>query len=172
MNDIIKNILTRRSVRTFSDKQISKEDIQTLLEVALYAPSGRGQQTWKFTAIINHEIISSLAEVIGEVLNRDNYDFYKPTALIIASNTKDSRWAKEDNACALQNIFLAAHSMNIGSVWINQLNDICDNDRIRAVLNELNIPENHDVFGIAALGYNKNTPLGKVTKIGETTIIE
>ena len=58
-----------------------------------------------------------------------------------------------DNACALENIFLAAHSMGLGTVWINQLSDTCDVPEVRAVLTEFGVPENHKVFGIAAIGY-------------------
>ena len=58
----------------------------------------------------------------------------------------------EDNACALENIFLAAHSFCIGSVWINQLRDICEEEEVRDILTDWGIPENHQVFGMAALG--------------------
>ena len=45
---------------------------------------------------------------------------------MIPSNKKDNPHAMEDNACALENIFLAAHSFGVGSVWINQLRDVCE----------------------------------------------
>ena len=73
--------------------------------------------------------------------------------MILASNERDNQLGMQDCACALENIFLAAHSLGIGSVWINQLNGICDVPEIRFVLNELRLPENHIVLGMAALGY-------------------
>ena len=42
-------------------------------------------------------------------MDREGYDFYDPAVLIIPSNERDSRWGPEDNACALENIFLAAY---------------------------------------------------------------
>ena len=72
----------------------------------------------------------------------------------------------EDNACALENIFLAAHSFGIGSVWINQLRDICEEEEVRDILTDWGIPENHQVFGMAALGYGKTEPEQKVKKVG------
>ena len=59
----------------------------------------------------------------------------------------------EDNACALENMFLAAHSFGIGSVWINQMRDICDEPEVREMLRSWEIPDSHRVFGMAALGY-------------------
>lgn len=172
MNEIINNILTRRSVRDFSDKLVGKDDMETLMLAALCAPSGMNKQTWKFTGVLNQDIIKKLAGTIGEILGRDNYEFYGATALIITSNEKESSWAKEDNACALENIFLAAHSLDIGSVWINQFGAICDNQNLREILTQIGIPQSHGIYGVAALGYSKSAAKGIVEKVGEFTIIE
>lgn len=90
-----------------------------------------------------------------ELQGNEKYDMYKPAALIIPSNELigDTGITSWDNACALENIFLAAHSMGLGTVWINQLSDTCDVPEVRAVLTEFGVPENHKVFGIAAIGY-------------------
>ncbi|MFI3227730.1 MAG: nitroreductase family protein [Clostridia bacterium] len=172
MNEVINNILTRRSVRSFSDTPISKADMETLIKAGLYAPSGMGRQTWKFTGILNASIIAELADTISKVLDRQNYNFYNAKSLILISNAKDSAWGRDDNACALQNIMLAANSMEIGSVWINQLKGICDHEEIRPILTKLGIPANHEIYGLAALGYSTNPPAGIVDKIGEFVIID
>ena len=70
----------------------------------------------------------------------------------------------EDNACALENIFLAAHSLNIGSVWINQLRKYNDDELLREYFRKLKIKDNHVVYGIAALGYYDEKPLTKERK--------
>ncbi len=173
MNEVINNILTRRSIREFTDKPVSKEDIELLIKAGMYAPSGMNKQTWNFIGIINKAKIKELAAVVGKVTGRDNYNFYNPTALIIVSNENDSKWGVEDNSCALQNIFLAAHSMDIGSVWINQLSaGNCDAPELREMLESLGVPNNHAVYGIAALGYSANQPKGIVEKTGKFSIIE
>ena len=72
----------------------------------------------------------------------------------------------------MENIFLAAQSLGIGSVWINQLKDICDFPEVRASLRELGMPENQLVWGIAALGYiAKETPV-KPRREGVVNIVE
>ena len=158
MNEVIQNIKTRRSVRSFTDKRISDEDLREIAEAGMFAPSGMNRQTWQFTVVHNQEKIKALAAAIAEVLGRSGYNFYAPDALIIPSNVADSAWGRDDNACALQNIFLAAHSLGIGSVWINQLRDICDDPKIRPLLRDLGIPDNHIVYGLAALGYAASAP--------------
>lgn len=173
MNEIMKNLLTRRSTRAFQEREIPREELEQILQAALYAPSGMNRQTWKFTAIVNQKKIQQLAEIVGTELGREGYNFYCPSALIIPSNEKDSVWGKEDNACALENIFLAAHSFGIGSVWINQLNDnLSERPAVRAILKEFGIPENHTIYGIAALGYPATTIEKEVKKVGISVIIE
>lgn len=121
MNQTIETILSRRSVRSFQDKPLREEDLKAIVDCALHAPSARGLRTWKFTIVENREKIQELAKAMGEALGRPEYDMYKPQVIIIPSNEKNSRFGMEDNACAMENIFLAASSLGIGSVWINQL---------------------------------------------------
>lgn len=172
MNAVIENILTRRSVRAFSEKDVARGDLEEILKAGLYAPSGMNRQTWQFTAIVNREKIQSLAGLIEKKLNRTGYNFYNPSVIVLVSNEKTSNWGKEDSACALENMFLAAHSLGIGSVWINQLKDICDEIEIRNYLNEIGVPTDHDVYGVAALGYAAKMPNQEVTKKGIVKIVE
>ncbi len=154
MNPVLENLLTRRSIRAFTDQPITKQDLQTIATAAIYAPSGMNRQTWQFTVIDHLPTIERLAKVVGKADNRGaDYNFYKPTAVIIATNQRDSRHGCADCSCALQNIFLAAHSLGIGSVWINQLNATCDTPEVRAELTKVGVPTDHIVYGMAALGY-------------------
>lgn len=172
MNAVIENLLSRRSVKAFTDRKISREDLELIVKTGIYAPSGHNYQTWKFTVVTDTEKIQKLAEKAGEKLSRTGYDMYSPQALIIPSNDRENPHAMEDNACALENIFLAAHSMGIGSVWINQLRDICDDPEIRSILTEWEVPENHVVFGCAALGYAAESTAKELEKKGTVHFVE
>lgn len=173
MNETMKTILERRSVRNFTQEPISEEILNNLVNAAMHAPSGMCKKTWKFTVITNSDAIKKLTQTIKKVLNREVYNMYNPTAIIIPSNERDSAWGRDDNACSLQNIFLAAHSYGVGSVWINQLSNICDEPEIRNLLTEFEIPENHIVYGIAALGIPDKTATEKpYREIGEVKFIK
>lgn len=173
MNETMKTILERRSIRSFSAEPISDEILKDLADAAMHAPSARCRKTWKFTVITNKEIIKKLTAVIEKILDRPGYDMYNPVALIIPSNNRDNNFGREDNACALQNIFLAAESYGVGSVWINQLTGICDEPEVRKLLRELEIPDDHVVYGIAALGYaNPDAAKPSYTELGEVNFIK
>ena len=90
MNEVIKNILGRRSVRKFTDREISKDDLEQIVTAGIHAPSGMNKQLWHFSVVKNKDLIDSLAKAIGEILGRDGYDFYRPTALILVSNDRDT----------------------------------------------------------------------------------
>ena len=171
MNETMNTILTRRSTRKFLNRPIPEEELQQIIQAALHAPSGMGRQTWQFTAVKNRGKIQELAAVIRKVLDRDGYDMYQPEVIIIPSNDRESPFGREDDACAMENMFLAAHSMGIGSVWINQLQGICDEPSVRQVLTSLGIPENHVVYGLAALGYADDVKAEK-ERIGKVVLVE
>lgn len=156
MSKVFETIHTRRSVRSFLEKEIKQEDLMEIVKAGVAAPSGMNKQTWQFTVTQDTEKIQRLANIIVSTLHRDKeYNMYRPTAIVLVSNHRENSNGLADCSCALENMFLMAHSIGIGSCWINQLKNICDEPDVRALLTEFKIPNEHIVWGIAALGYPK-----------------
>ena len=154
MNEILKNIKTRRSVRKFSSRMIDADALNEIITAGLYAPSAMNTQLWQITVVKNEEKIVALQKAIANALDRPDYHrFYGAPVFVIVTVPEDYRHGAVDTACVLQNMFLAAHSLGVGSVWINQIRDCYDNAQVRAILTEAGIPENHICFGCAAIGY-------------------
>ena len=179
-------ILTRRSIRKFTDRQIPHEDLETILRCATYAPRGMNNQSWQFTVVQDKETLELIARTVREtfrIVNAradgekntqfkkphmpDDYNclFHAPT-FIIASNKADYHMALQDCACALENIFLAAHELGIGSCWVNQLYNLSDEDHLRELLSRLGVPNDHRICGCAALGYAAEPVSAKERKPG------
>lgn len=93
-----------------------------------------------------------------------------PPRWSLSPNEPTQWWAAMDCACALENIFLAAKSLGIGSCWINQLGQTCDDPDVRAFLTKLGVPESHKVYGCAALGYAPADAPVKEKKVKEGTV--
>lgn len=128
-------------------------------------------QTWQFTAVMNREKIQLLAKAVGKALGRDEgYDMYNPDVLIITSNEKDSKYREVDNACAMQNIYIASEALGLGCVWINQLLNCYDEPQVREILDSFGVPQNHGVYGCAAIGYKVQEPSTKEIK-GKACIV-
>ena len=160
-NPVISAIFGRRSVRNFQKKHIPREILELLVECGKQAPSGHNMQTWHFTVITNKDNIGRLKETIPDVAKRRGVYFYgfdNPDALILVSNDTRNQYGIQDSSCATQNIMLAAHSLGLGSVWLNPLMKICDEPEIRELLTTLGVPEKYNVWSMIALGYPANMP--------------
>ena len=156
MNDVLQNIRARRSVRAFEDKAIPEETMQEILDAGLWAPSAMNRQLWQYTAVSNKEKLTALQNALKAVLDRPDYGrFYNADTLVLVSVPRDYEHGIADSACALENMFLAAASLGVGSVWINQFKNNCDDARLRTVLSDCGIPADHVIWGAAALGYGK-----------------
>lgn len=183
MNEVLKNIEARHSVRAYTQRQLSVEALDQILRAAVCAPNGMHLQTWHFTAIQNPRVLcelnnrvkavfarSSDAKLRARGLNADYCCYYHAPTLVIASNEPAQWWAAMDCACALENIFLAARSLGIGSCWINQVGQTCDEAEVRDYLTELGIPASHKVYGCAALGYEPEDAPVKERKLKDYTV--
>ena len=131
MNEVIKAILARRSVRAFQDRQIKKEGLDVILKCVTYAPSAMNSQNWHFTAIrdtafieeandwITSEIKASGNPTLEGILERSNGRVFRNAAcVIIVSTERQDRFGLINASAATQNMLLAAHSLGIGSCWI------------------------------------------------------
>ncbi len=166
MNHVLENIITRRSIRSFTDQPVKQEDLDQIIKAASYAPSGMNRQSWHFTVLRNKEKIRQLYELMGKNLGNQNYNFYNAQVMILVSNERDNGNSMADCACAMQNIFLMSHELGIGSVWINQLKALQDVAEVKALLASFGVPAHHIVYSMAALGYTETHPEARPRKEG------
>ncbi|MDF2872318.1 MAG: putative dehydrogenase/NAD(P)H nitroreductase [Anaerocolumna sp.] len=154
MSEVLKNIKARRSVRKFSEEQIPQEKLEDILTAGLYAPSGRNSQNWQLTVVQGEEKLELLRAAVGKALGQPDYKrFYDAPTLILVSTPKDYTLGAFDSSLVLENIFLEATDLGIGSVWIHQLAGLSDNPDLREALTQLKVPEDHVTWGSAALGF-------------------
>ena len=186
-NSVLEVIKERRSVRAYTDQQVSEEDLLAILEAGTYAPNGMHMESWHLTAIQNAEKLVELNDSVKGAFARSSdtrmhergashtYCFYyhAPT-LIIVSNDPKYWWAGMDCACAIENMFLAARSLGIGSCWVNQLGMTCDDSQVKEFITSLGVPAGHKVYGCVILGYaDSKIPLKEKTlKQGTVTIVK
>lgn len=159
--DAIKNLMERRSIRKFKDVPVEREKLDKIVMCAKHSPTGMNRQNRRFTILTDKKDIKKLYEALAKLLNLENYRFYDCKALIIVTVPKDAPLGEVDSACALENIYLAAHALDLGSVWINQLRNNCNDEGIRPILDEFKIPEDHICFGMSAIGYPDEIPKEK-----------
>ena len=185
-------IHARRSTRRFQERQIEDKQLDTLLDAAIWAPSGSNSQSWLFTAIQNKTILGKLNELVKEGFQRwvpdddypgklgaknfsqtEGYNFcYNAPTLIIASNRPNYENAMADCALGLENIFLAGQALALGTCYINQLHWLRDDPALRAYLFDLGIPKEHTICAAASVGYIAKETVAPPRKDGTIKIIK
>ena len=66
MNEVIQNMLTRKSIRTYKKDQVKDEDLKDIIQAAIHAPSGGNSQSWIFTVLQNNDKLAELNDQVKE----------------------------------------------------------------------------------------------------------
>lgn len=92
LNEVLENIKSRRSVRTYTEQQVSAENLNLILEAATYAPSGMNYQTWHFTAIQDADILRELNEKIKGAFAKSDSSW--PLSLSVSVPVGSTSWGR------------------------------------------------------------------------------
>ena len=112
MNEVIKNIKTRHSVRKFKYDPVEKSLIAEITDAGLYAASGMNRQSPIIIAVTNRELRDRLMKMNAAVMGRDGTDpFYGAPVILVVLAKKDAPTHVYDGSLVLGNMMLAAHSL-------------------------------------------------------------
>ena len=154
MNDVIKAMLERRSIRKFKPEVPKKEHLEQIIEAGLYAANGMGRQAAIVVAVTNREIIEKLSKVNAEIWGKEGIDpFYGAPAILIVLAEKDWRNAAYDGSLVMGNLMLAAHSLGLGSIWINRAKQEFEMEEWKAWLKSIGVEGEWQGVGHCAVGY-------------------
>lgn len=156
MNPVMQAILSRHSIRKFTDQEIPEEVLKMILKAGYHAPSGHNMQSWRFTVLTKESDILTLKESAKTAAAEQKVNFYgweNPKVLILVSNDNRNPDGCQDASCAAENMMLAAGSYGLGSVWLNPLMTLRNVSPVKEVLDSYGIPERHTVWASVAIGY-------------------
>ena len=169
MNETIRTILERRSIRAYQPRQIGENELQEILLAGHYAPTAMGQQPWHFTVLQNPELLEKLQLQCKSVfLHSDNTDlraaasregyhvFYHAPTLLIVSGDSEAITPLHDCVLAMENMLLAATSLGISSCWVHSVVMLCGNAEGSAAFRSLGlgVPEGYVPYAAAVFGYS------------------
>lgn len=155
----IENIMTRASVRRFTNQPISKDTLETVLKAGMAAPSAVNKQPWEFVVVTDRAVLDKLMEA-------HPYSNLKTAtaAIIVCGNMQrtlegvEREYWVQDCSAASENILLAAHALGLGAVWCGVYPMT---ERIEPIKAVLGLPSNITPLNIIAMGYPANDPTPK-----------
>ena len=154
MNEVIKNIEERRSIRKYKDEMISKEIIEKIVEAGTFAASGIGRQSSIIIAITNKDVRDKLSKLNAKIMGENTDPFYGAPVVLVVLAKKDIQTHIYDGSLVMENLMLAANSLGIGSCWIHKAKEEFETVKGKEILRSLGInPDEYEGIGNCILGY-------------------
>jgi nitroreductase len=154
--ETLQAILTRRSIRKYTNGPVSQELIQKLLEAGMSAPSACDFQPWDLVVITDRKTLDE----IPSFHNHASMLPEAPLAILVCGEPDTSRYWQQDCGAAAQNILLAAHALGLGAVWLGLYPR---ENRVVPLKKLLGIPEAVTPMALIAIGHpgEQKPPQGK-----------
>jgi len=161
--EVFEAIKTRRSIRAFTDKEVSEEEVQKLIDAASHAPSAGNIQPWEFVIVRNHQIKHKLAVA---ALN-ETFIEEAPVVIVVCANEAKSSlgygsrgvalYCLQDTAAATQNMLLAARALGLGTCWVGAFYE----EEVRKVLN---VPRGMRPVAVVPVGHPAEKPASRLRR--------
>ncbi len=145
--ELIRAIFARRSIRKYTREPISEEDVKTMLEAAMAAPSASNRKPWHFIVVTERQILDNLARAhpYGKML------LEAPLCIAVCGDKNiSSRYWVQDCSAAAENLLLAATALGLGAVWLGVHPR---EERVNPIRKVLNIPERIVPLNLISIGY-------------------
>ena len=156
MNEVLKALRERRSIRKFKPDMPKKEDIEAIIEAGLYAPSGMNRQATAIIAVTDKKVRDMISEdnrKIGGWQDGDFDPFYGAPVILIVLARKDVPTGIYDGSLVMENLMLAAHSLGLGSIWIHRAKEEFETEKYRKLIADLGVSGEYAGIGHCAVGY-------------------
>ena len=148
--EFIDLLLKRRSVRRYSDENVSKKDLDLILKAGLLAPTGRNKKECTFLVIENKETIKKLSELKD---SGSQFLAGADKAIVVVGNTVISDTWIEDSSIALGYMHLMAASLDVGSCWVQIRNRTVGGEKSENLARQiLGLDDFYGIVGILGLG--------------------
>lgn len=153
MNDVIENMLTRRSIKKYKSTPVPDELISEIVKAGMYAPCGMGRQAPIIIAVTDKALRDELSAMNAAIMGRDIDPFYGAPAVLVVLADRSVNTYLYDGSLVMGNMMNAAHSLGLGSCWIHRAKEMFSSERGRQILSSLGIEGDYEGIGNCIVGY-------------------
>lgn len=156
MEDLQKLLLERHSIRRYTDQKVDPQDVKTILEAALLAPTSKSKRPWQFVVVEGKEMLDALSKCKPVAAHSIRGAAF---AVVVTADPGESDMWVEDCTIAAEFMQLQAAALGIGSCWIQVRQRFnADNEPAEDVVQQLlDIPQYLKVECIMSFGYSAET---------------
>jgi nitroreductase len=166
MENVLKVLKERRSIRKYKTEQIKDRDLDAVLEAGIWAASGNGKQSAVMVVLQDADKISRLEKLNAAVLGTEARVFYgAPTVITVLADKGVPTWVDDGNM-VIANLLNAAHAVGLGSCYIWRAKALFDGDDGKALLKEWGLGGDYGGVGHVLLGYAAENPTPAPRKNG------
>lgn len=155
MNEVMENLLTRRSIRSYQPDMVPMETIEEIVKAGTYAATGMGLQSPIIVAVTDKETRNQLSRMNAAVMGSSADPFYGAPVVLIVLADKNRGTYLYDGSLVMGNMMTAAHSLGIGSCWIHRAKETFESPEGKELLKQWGIEGNYEGIGHLILGYTK-----------------
>ncbi len=153
MNETLKVLKERRSIRKYKPEQITDGELNAILEAGTWAASAKNLQTPVMAVVQDKETIDRMSRLNAEIQGVTTDPFYgAPTVVVVLADGTKPNWL-QDGSLVMGNLITAAAAMGIGSCWINRAMELFDKAEGKELLKKWGLPETLRGVGNCVLGY-------------------
>ena len=154
MNETLKVLKERRSIRSYKPEQLREEDLQPILEAGTWAATAKNLQSPVMVVVQDPETIAHMSALNAEIMGKPGTDpfFGAPTVVVVLADGTQANWL-QDGSLVMGNLMIAAAATGIGSCWINRAIELFDMPEGKALLKQWGLPETLRGVGSCILGY-------------------
>lgn len=154
MNETLKVLKERRSIRKYRPEQVTEQDLNAILEAGTWAPTAKNLQTPVMVVVQDPETIAHMSALNAEIMGKPGTApfFGAPTVVVVLADGTQSNWL-QDGSLVMGNLMTAAAATGVGSCWVNRAMELFDRPEGRALLKRWGLPETLRGVGNCVLGY-------------------
>ena len=151
-------LLSRRSVRKYTEQQVSDELLDAVLKAGLYAPTAKNNQKPVMVAVRDKETRDQLSAINARIMGVEKDPFYgAPCVIVVLADPEFPTWI-DDGSLVMGNLLNAAHAVGLGSCWINRARETFDLPEGKELLKKWGLPEHYRGIANCILGYADEEP--------------
>lgn len=153
MNESIKNMIERRSIRAYKTDMVKKEDIEEIVKAGTYAATGMNRQSPVIIAVTDQETRDKLSAMNAAIMGTDTDPFYGAPVVLIVLADKTRPTYRYDGSLVMGNMMNAAHSLGLGSCWIHRAKEEFESEEGKELLKKWGVEGDYEGIGHCVIGY-------------------